>query len=724
MTCSPILEGHYMIYGNIGLITYALFAGGGTPPIQNDWSEWNGSGDMPFTSQGNAYLSNQASTISCAKIDANRFLLIANGYTDNNTSEYIPATVTVATLTGAQPTYGTPVTLDAEADNVMWYRSAYVSDGKVYIYYTWYDGLEQVSYAKICNIDISGNITFGARSTNIGPASPSTSATPYDLAYDATLAPSIPYHVYRDSSLGHVWIIATTINNDDTITVGTPVDFGNTQIALLQLKVLASNSLCLCNTQIVYVISVTGTTIGSIAAQVTISGSIISAVIAVLSPTKILYFYSTNLMLARIITYDGASTLTPQAPTTIASNTNGNGIIQEALNINNNGNQVIVTWVIADNPFYFGNVVAACITPDGNTVSSATPVAINADPFDVNAFIVLYVQSAVISQTLIASPYPGYNDVDYGVTLLNLENAFTLPQLIYRLQAGLRLETQLLSLVNGIGIAGATTLTIAGNVTSTFVKGIVFLEGTDATRSHVVISSSFGGGVTTVTFSTPLVGTLSGTPLTFYGVYIWQASSGFYDDINFSNDIDGEKLYVGQLNGQPTIIGVTTEESAYLTSDSIATDDATFPSSVLATDFTLFMVCNPVSGTFFDITNDAKIYPVLRMTSDGSDIATDIYPTSESPVELIFGGPLDLAVITIVRRNGASSAYINHGLQANATNIVLAMGSTQVHYLFSNFNNVAPALGAISDIQYWEGNMGNTQRSAIISDLMTQYSIS
>ncbi len=693
-----------------------------TPPDPN-WSLWNGSGDMPYSSLGTASnIITYSQTISIAKIDATRFLLISGGYTDPNLDTYINATVRVGTLTGKLPTYGTPVILDADAFELnagdFRYQAAYKSDGKVYIYYSFYNGSAQETYAKICNVNVSNEISFGTRSVQMGVSGPSNSAVPIDM----TLNPSYVYHAYRESANGRLFIIGTTINIDDTITVGTPRDMG--QVAnSVRISTFTDQVIFFSNLAVAYVAPSAGLVIGNVAASLLIDASGGSNAIARLNDTKILFSYqATGGDKAVVVTYNPSGQSLSKGTPVVFDSLGGDPI--QAIAIGNNVNQVIVNYFKSSLDQFVYGANAVCLTINGTTITSSTPIPINANLSNPDYGYTNFTQSALISQTLIVSPYTSYNNTDFGLTVLNFENAFEFPQLIYRLKASEGLTTSQIGLADVTGTMGATVLTVVGDFTNLFVVGLLFYENSNPAQSHIVTSSSFLAGTTTVNFTTPLYNNLIAGLV--YGLAISSVvtSDGFYTLTFTSAPISGsEPPLVGELNGQRTIMALNIDGVSSIRSNAIAPNTELSPVSVLGTDFVLFIVSNMVSGQVFDVTTDAKVYPGLSIKNADALGTTDIFPTYSDPISLEYGQVGGLSVMTVVRKSGASVVYFNGSTVSLSNAVILALGSAMVHYLFNNVAGTNAGIGAISDVQFWAGTMTTQQRQAVEQALITEYSI-
>lgn len=714
-------------------LTNSIFSGSpfsGTPaPIINDWSLWNSSGDMPFSSLGVASNVGLSVTISTAKIDidATRFLLISGGYLNPYSETYIPATVIVGTRTAGKPTFGTPVNLDEDINGTTgtFFRSAQVSDGKVYIYYSWYNGTAQVTYAKICNVAVDGTITFGTRSAQIGLSTDTNAAVPHGLTLDSDAIHA--YHLYRESGTNNLFLVATTINGDDTITVGTTKDTG-LQSNVGNISTFLSGEIFFTNGDTAYVAPSIGATIGNIAATLPIDISIGGCAVARLNDSKMMVVYvnfgSNYDFKAVIVTYDRIG-FSLSKGTAIQFDTIDGGTFAgmfEALSINNSAQQVMATYFINPGDQLISGVRAICLTPSGTTISAATPYQINCNLLNFDYFTVNVPQSVVMSETAIISPYCSYDNVSFGATILNLENAFEFPTLLYRCQASEGLTSTPVSPANGSGTIGSTSLTISGDLTATFVPGILFYENTDPSKLHLVTSSSVLAGVTTVNFSTPLYATLINIPLTLIQIQNWQASSGFFNTLNFI--ASGDAIYLGELNGQPTLISASASPSAALTSDFIASGDASAAASVMGVDFTLFIVTNVSDKQLFDSSNDSGVYPCLSVFSNSGIGYTDIFPTFSTPVEMNYGQIGSLNVFCVVRKSGDSRVYSNLNELASSSAEILAAGSAQSHCLFNFiFGGGNAAVDAVSDIQFWAGSLNDDQRIAVIEALQAQYLI-
>lgn len=716
------------------------------PPVVNDWSNWDGSGDAPFSPLGAGYAvySQNAGTIATIPIDATRFLLVSEGYLNSDTSTYFTAILRVGTLTANQPTFGDPVELDADMTTAqglnVFYRGINLADGKVYLYYAWYDGTQEFSYAKVINIDGDGNITFGPRSANIGTSAPLNSATPSSLAKNNF---GTPIHLFTQSGTGNAWIVSTSIAGDDTITVNTPFDTGLRASGRDTVECLNSSLILMINTGVVRAYPLSAGVISSSVASFTLfpidQQYNLTSAIAAISSTKAAITYDRSdggpniLLCSIIVTYNaGGPTLTGGTESIIFSGPTSTLVSAlELLDINNNADQVIATYFAFSIDQYMANAYAVCLTPLGGGLFQSTPIQINANLADINNISLYpFSQSAIMNASTIVSPYISYNrNINYGVTVLNRENILVTPTLLYELDAADGIVTTTpFSVANGTGVLGNTALTIVGDVTNIFVPGIMFYEDSNPAQSHIVTSSSFSAGNTTVIFTTGLYNALSNTPLTFTGIEIISTTGALYTTF-FRNIAGGNKACLGELNGLPTIIVFSTDSSVPLTSDPIASADAGLASSLLATDFTMFIVCHITSGCIIDTKTDANLLDPASQQASFRLNAQDgvLFPGATDNIIVDYSGTAPqsgLLVLAVTRNNLQCIAYVNGAVVYGSAAGTLAMGSSISHILFNNFNGDNPAVGAISNVQFWAGSFSGSGILNQSNVLKTKYSIS
>lgn len=684
-----------------GLVATAYQMYAGSAADNSSWSKWNGTADFPFSPLGDTY-NTYNNSISTIKIDDTRWLLIAGS--DN-------PTVSVGKIVGGVQVYGTPVQLDSDINASAWFRGVQISNGKIYIYYYWYNGTNNVNYAKICNIDISDNITFGARSAQIGTAGALNSPISKDVALSAN---GHPVHAYSYSGTSQFCLITTTINIDDTITINTEKNFG-TIGTIGKISCQNENVIFLFAANNFYAIDILGSVIGNIIDSIEVypSGEIDSQTsgLAFIDNKKTMVVYEhvvsgTTTVSANIVTYDSVSLSLSVGTQEFLANAI---YAVDALQTNNSKHQVIASFIFPTPESTYTNAFAVCLTPSGSSIISA-PIQypIDANWWDISMISgVPNTQSAVMNTDMIVSPFISYDEENYGTTVLNRVNTLIPPVEVIHIEADDDVTTApQTSLGNTVATINSTLLGIISpnNYESVLLKGTKLLL--DNTNIFTVVSADSTGAITLVIVEekTP---SYSNVPCSLLGITSWG------DGVIDFDPVGGTQIpSLGEINNKPSVIFYSTNTNAYLESN-----DFSFPMTM---DTTLFMVCKTLhSSQTLSSFKSANLTPLMDITSE----EVLIYPPNISVGSYTLSSAL--ALVTVVRTNGAHRVYINGVLNATLStdHIALAIGNPVTGILGNNFATDDVFQGYMSAVALWYGALSDSARIAQEEYYLNKYNI-
>lgn len=667
--------------------------------FSSDWRRWNGSGNIPFSALGASYYST-FNSISAVKIDSERWLLISGSDSP---------TVSVGKIVDGVQVYGTPVELDTDINSAAILKGFQIISGKVYINYCWYDGTQNVNYAKICSVDIDDNITFGTRSAQIGAAAPASSSIANALALSAE---GHPVHGYYASDTGAYSLVTTTINVDNTITVNTPKSLGvDGFFSALSCQNPTVIFLLLNNTY--YAIEITETVIGDTITSVDVYPLIdtdnLSCSIASIGLNQSIVLYqrlssSDSIVGTSIVTYNS----TDQTLSAGAEKTFDDAIYAgELVALGNKLRQVLAVVVIRTPDLAYANAFACCLTPLGTAITDGDLYPINANWYDLDVFISPYqMQSAVLNADIVVAPFVTYNDANYGATILKRANTINPPSEIIHLEADDNLTTTAQpSLGNTVATLGSHIL---GIISPTDYEPVL-LPGTkllvDGTDIFTVVSANFTGAITNV-IVVEATGSYSNVTCSLLGATSW--ISGVVDFVSSGAEIPS----LGEINGQPSLIFYSTNTDAYLESN-----DFSFPMTL---DATAFMVCK-TSGTGYVLSSlqSANLTPLADITSQ----TALVYPANISVGDYDLSP--ELVLVSLVRTNGNTRIYINGVLNASLTDsyAALAIGNPVKALLGNNFAETNAFIGYLSAYSLWYGALSDSQREAQESYYFEKYSL-
>lgn len=683
------------------------------PPFFGDWRLWNGSADVPFVSLGAQYQQyTESAMVSAVPIDGDRFLLISQGYSADS---YVPATVQAA-VAATGDLLGSPVNLDADSITQIGQNFSYIGlnvvDGKICLFYGWENGntAQNIAYVVVINVDDDNNITFGTKA-QVGPSDPSDAAEV--LVFSNTGNSDLFYAIYLDNGSGAIVALTCTLNDDDTITVNSPEPLPSGSVIGTWFN---DSVLAIFSGVTLYAYPLSGTTIGNAITgiQIFVNEYGNTRAICQLAQNKILITYDqldtvseVGLISAVIATFNPTSmTISLGKPMTLYTMSEGGNYAEcyEALPTGNSANQVIATILIADNNQNFSNIFATCLTPSNNDILQSDLVPINANALFDNVDAPP-VQSAVINELRIVSPYTSYDLVNFGVTVLSPINNYPIPYEFYHFEAdtGVTAELQT-SLGDAVGTINSNVFSILSSTdySEVLLPGAsVTLNGTDV---YTVVSATFATNSTIVVTAEQLTSVYTSVACQLNSVTSWASGT-----LQLDNAGGVQIPVLGKLNNRSTIVFYSANDDAYLF-------NALF-NMPMTVNATYFLVCKTLgTGYYLTSIKAANVSPLADISSTNVGIYPDVnvgdYDLTPS-----------LTLISLVRQDGNTSVYLNGVLNATDSTLadILAIGDPISIYVGNNAGLSGALKGYISAYSCWLGALTVGQRQAQESYFIEKY---
>jgi hypothetical protein len=699
---------------------YQSFNGiAGVNPQSSDWSLFNGTGSIPYSSRGDSYPGTGYETYVTISIAPSRFLAIYGGTFGETylaVGTYIP---------NAQPTFGTPVLLDSSLNPAFasTYDAVLVSPGVVYIDYT-----ETTStfskYGVIATI-VGNIITLNTKTQIVvagaEPFYPANGIALYDDTHVIT--------GYYNTGNSKLTFVSLTINGDETLTVNTPVEisedydfpgFGSVGMTCTSDDYLVATVLYGVDgewTAISLPISDGGTIIGDIENSLTLSSN--AARWICLSNSSGFQFFSGYiaeetggdyyLYVIPFICQDGVFTV--GAKQLIYVNESGGAYPLSFIKTNNSRKQLLLvsTTRCLQNPT---TQVINCITPNGNSFSFSNRVPVNANP-DSGAQYFLS-KATAINPTIVMFPAVSYNSENYGISVLNATNSETIPFRIFELKAGVTPIVTTPSppiIVDGAELTPQLFIDSFINYTQYLQTGMsITVNGTD---TYTIIGIEYTGDQTILTISGFLVDNYFSSPATVTVV----SSLSPTDDITFEQSDNTLAPITTNINNRPSLFFYGNFDGGR--TSNLKANNVPFPISFASTIF-IVLKSSDMSTYFaqgieaenvsslFDVKSDTVQIQEFDTTTVGS------YETDDS-----------LCLITCVRDpiGGGSKVWVNGGLNDTNSTIVSAIGNFVDFVIGTNVALETPWQGYISYVDFWCGALTEGEVDDMNREIMQYYNI-